>query len=200
MARTLDIARRREIAEQAFAVLRDRGTHRTTMSELARELGMKRPTLYHYFPDRGALFLAVLDALQARIERFVRRRMAQTSHPLDALDQMLRATVDFYEGERETLIAVFQLWAAESGTAPAAFEQQRRFLAANRAFLIGMVRSGVTRGLVRACDVPGLVDTVLTLVDGTQVQRVAGDVDLTSVLNFVTDQILTPLRLTPEAP
>ena len=60
MARTPDLARRAELARAAFEVLRTRGVQ-TSMRELADALGVKRPTLYFYFPDLGAVFESVLD-------------------------------------------------------------------------------------------------------------------------------------------
>ena len=41
-------------------MLRARGMQ-TSMRELADALGVKRPTLYFYFPDLGAVFETVLD-------------------------------------------------------------------------------------------------------------------------------------------
>ena len=55
MPRRPDQARRAELAQAAFDVLRARGMQ-TSMRELADALGIKRPTLYFYFPDLGAVF------------------------------------------------------------------------------------------------------------------------------------------------
>ena len=60
MPRRPDLARRAELARAAFEVLRTRGMQ-TSMRELADALGVKRPTLYFYFPDLGAVFETVLD-------------------------------------------------------------------------------------------------------------------------------------------
>ncbi len=59
MPRPLDLARRAQIAEQAFRAIQHHGVHRVTMSSLAKALGMKRTALYHYFPNLGAICLSV---------------------------------------------------------------------------------------------------------------------------------------------
>src|SRR5215468_7998739 len=60
MPRRPDQERRTALAAAAFEVLRARGMQ-TSMRELAEALGLKRPTLYFYFPDLGAVFESVLD-------------------------------------------------------------------------------------------------------------------------------------------
>ena len=64
-----------------------------------------------------------------------------------------------------------------------------------RNFLVALVNNGIERGSVAPCDAEGLVDTVLTLVDGSQVQRVTRNGDLSAMLSFVKEQMLEPLRL-----
>jgi AcrR family transcriptional regulator len=52
--RILDAAR--------FLILRD-GLRSTTMQAIAREAGIAKPTLYAQFPDKDAVFSAIIDAL-----------------------------------------------------------------------------------------------------------------------------------------
>lgn len=61
MARTVDHKKREEIAQAAFALIRAQGVQSTSMTDIARALGMKRPTLYWYFKDLAAIFEAVLQ-------------------------------------------------------------------------------------------------------------------------------------------
>jgi len=65
MARTPDEAKRREIAEGALNVLRERGIHQTTMSHIAAALGMKRPALCWYFSDLGQIFEYSMQQIRA---------------------------------------------------------------------------------------------------------------------------------------
>ena len=75
MPRRPDLTRRAELAAAAFEVLRTRGVG-TSMRELADALGVKRPTLYFYFPDLGAVFETVLEQNpRSRAERAEFRRL-----------------------------------------------------------------------------------------------------------------------------
>ena len=55
--------RRLEILEQSFDLFADRGYSAVSMRQLATELGVSTGTLYHYFPNKPALFEAMLRSL-----------------------------------------------------------------------------------------------------------------------------------------
>ena len=62
-------ARRREaILDGALAVFRDLGPRGATMQEIARRAGVAKPTLYAYFPDKEAVFRAVVDRVHADLD------------------------------------------------------------------------------------------------------------------------------------
>src|SRR5690349_5278457 len=112
MPRTLDLARRSELLAHALDVLRARGPGRTTMSELAAALGVKRPTLYFYFRDLSALLLAAVEDVYRAYAVHIGARLAGIEHPIVALGELARATVDYQRERRELVILLFQLWAA----------------------------------------------------------------------------------------
>src|SRR5207245_9747833 len=100
MSRPPDLARRAQLAARAFDVIRARGVHRTTMSDLAAALGLKRPTLYFYFKDLGAVFEAVLEETQRLYFAHVTARVAGVAHPIDLVAAVRRATLEFNQGRR----------------------------------------------------------------------------------------------------
>ena len=55
--------RRLEILEQSFDLFADRGYAAVSMRQLATALGVSTGTLYHYFPNKSALFEAMLRSL-----------------------------------------------------------------------------------------------------------------------------------------
>ena len=194
MARPIDHQKRREIARQAFDVVLRQGVQGTTMSDIAKALGMKRPTLYWYFPDVGSLFDAVADDVEDRVLAHVVQAMAEKEHPIDQLVALLDAAVAFYEIEPNVLHGLIQLWAVRSQSPQALVERQRRVLDPQRRFLVRLVEQGVETGRIQPCAVEGLVDTVLTVVDGIVFRRVTLDTRLDTVLQFMRDQLLLPLK------
>lgn len=198
MARKPDLARRREIAARAFEVIRERGVHRTSMSDIAAALEMKRPTLYWYFKDIGSIFEAVLDDNQASLEAYVVGRLAGYGHPLDVLEQLVRAALDYYEERQGSIIVLFQLWAVAASSEPErVLEQGRQFLGAARSRLVALVRAGINQKLVAPCNAEGLVDLVLVTVDGAMVRRVMTNDEVSSIVDGLCEHVLAPLRRSP---
>jgi AcrR family transcriptional regulator len=53
-------ARRAEICRTAAQIFRDRGYHATSVSDIARALGMTKAGLYHYFDSKEALLFEIM--------------------------------------------------------------------------------------------------------------------------------------------
>ena len=81
------------------------------MRELADALGVKRPTLYFYFPDLGAVFETVLDQTYRALAELVVARRAAVDHPLDRLRAVVDATLAFHRERPQLIGGLFQLWA-----------------------------------------------------------------------------------------
>ena len=62
--------RRRQLLERATALFATHGYDELSMAKLAREAGISKPLLYHYFPSKRDLFEAVLsDAAEQHLRR-----------------------------------------------------------------------------------------------------------------------------------
>src|SRR5262245_53225675 len=99
MPRRPDLARRTSLARAAVDVLRARGLQ-TPMRTLAGALGVKRPTLYFYFPDLGAVFDTAVENADQSVGEAVLARMPDSSHgthppshPIDRLRAVIEATL-----------------------------------------------------------------------------------------------------------
>jgi AcrR family transcriptional regulator len=166
------------------------------MSDIAAALEMKRPTLYWYFNDLGEIFDAVVQDTDARLRAFVAGRLADVTHPIDYLDALMQASVDFYEGRRDHIIVLFQLWAVSASEDPERILRRgREFIEPVRQALVERVRQGIDDGLVAPCDADKVVDLVLSVVDGAQVQRVTRDAAMKPILDSFREYVLAPLRL-----
>lgn len=195
MARKPDIGRRRDIAARAFEILRARGVHRTTMSDLATALGIKRPTLYFYFRDLGEIFDAVVEDHYGKFMAFVAGRLADCEHPIDYLEALIRAVFDFHDGRRDVIILLFQMWAVGGSQEPErVIERGRSFVDPMRKGLIERVRAGVADGRVRACDPVALVDLTLATTDGALVSLVTRGTEPRAMADAFCTHVLLPLK------
>ena len=193
MPRRPDLARRAELATAAFEVLRARGVS-TSMSELAEALGVKRPTLYFYFPDVGAVFETVLDQTYQQLAEYVVMRTKTVDHPLDRLRTVVDATIAFHRERPQLIGGLFQLWAIGGRDVATLLDRERRIVVAARDALVADLRAGIARREVRACDPERIVELVLAVVDGVLVHHVLGIARPDGVIAELVERILEPLR------
>jgi AcrR family transcriptional regulator len=84
--------RRRQLLERATALFATHGYDELSMAKLAREAGISKPLLYHYFPSKRDLFEA---ALAQAADEHLQRIATDDSLPPAA---QLEAAVDAYLG------------------------------------------------------------------------------------------------------
>ncbi len=198
MGRRPDLERRADILSRALQVLRERGVHGTSMTELAAALGVKRPTLYWYFKDVGDLFDAAFDEANHQALTAVTVRMADQGHTVDRLAAMVEGMVEHWQGRRGEIIVLFQLWAAgRSGDPAGVLARGEELLLPFRAGMIDLIEAGQARGEVVACDPEGVADAVLAVMHGALVHLVAREADLSPMLATVRERFLEPLKVVP---
>lgn len=196
MARPVDTERRAELARRAIEVLRERGVRRTSMSELAEALGVKRPTLYFYFQDLTALLYAAIEQEYREWFAKVSARVGGIEHPIAAIGELCVATVEHNRGRRDLVLVLFQLWAAGDADPEELLRRSRAVTAPLRAELVNRVRAGVDRKVVARCDPERVVDLVLAVLDGTLVQEVTRGVSGAAVVDELWERVLAPLMVT----
>ncbi|MBV8758927.1 MAG: TetR/AcrR family transcriptional regulator, partial [Deltaproteobacteria bacterium] len=168
MPRRPDLARRSELAAAAFEILRTRGVQ-TSMRELADSLGVKRPTLYFYFPDLGSIFETVLDQTYRDLAAFVIGRTQVVEHPIDRMRAMVDATIQFHRDRPQLIGGLVQLWAVGGRDVQALLDRERRVVSAVREALVGELRNAIAAKQVKPCDPDRVIDLVLAVVDGVLV-------------------------------
>jgi AcrR family transcriptional regulator len=194
MPRRPDLARRTELAHAAFEVLRARGMQ-TSMRELADALGVKRPTLYFYFPDLNAVFETVLEQTYRAMAEEIAEAIRGVDHPLDRLRAVVSTTIAFHRARPQLIGGLFQLWAMGGRDFQAFLDRERRTILMAREALVADLRAGVARREVAACDPERIVETVLAVVDGVLVHHVLGIARADHVLEELDARIIEPLRV-----
>ena len=164
------------------------------MRELADALGIKRPTLYFYFPDLGAVFESVLDQTYQALAEYVVARTRAVDHPLDRLRAVVDATIAFHRERPQLIGGLFQLWAVGGRDFATVLDRERRVVVAARDALVADLRAGIAKKQVAPCDPERVVELVLAVVDGVLVHHVLGIGHPDGVVDELAARVLEPLR------
>lgn len=196
MARPREQGKRAEIAERAVAVLEREGLGIST-EQLARAIGVKRPTLIYHFPTHTHVIEAVLATLLAEQMAFVETRVERHSHPIDRLYARLLAVAEFHRGREARILFLSQAVAVAGG--PRAVEIVKRaseFFELDRRAMVARVERGIEDGLVEPCDARALIALLRSIIDGLTIQRVTTREPLEPVYRMIWERILAPLKKT----
>jgi AcrR family transcriptional regulator len=115
-------ARRRATVEEALdhaqAIVVEQGVGAVTVSEIARRMGMRAPSLYKYFPSLHAIYDALFARGNAQLSEYVEDAMRDFEPGLDRLLEGLRAFTRW--GTRELGLAPLLFWRPIPGFEPSA--------------------------------------------------------------------------------
>ncbi len=155
---------RTEIRQAARRVFAERGIAGTGMTHVAREAGMGRASLYHYYPDKSALLGAVADEMLAEEgELFMRAALGRGT----ALDRIV--------GVAATVTALFEQWGAEGKVLlelwASDLDRFRPILAAIREDLTLLIKEGRAAGEIAAdVDPQAAAALIVGMIDGLLLQ------------------------------
>src|ERR1051325_1754823 len=141
------LRRRTEILHAALRAFRDTGYHGTTLDDIARQLGVRKTALYHYFPDKEAILYAChregLEEVAGLVAR-ARQHPSSAAQLAHLIREHVRVMTDTLEGSSLAfeVSALSPAHRAEVIAARDRYEQALREI----------VRRGVAAGEVRAVD------------------------------------------------
>ncbi|UKJ09037.1 TetR/AcrR family transcriptional regulator [Solitalea lacus] len=135
-----------EVATKRFAHY---GHSKTTMNEIADDLSMSKALLYYYFPDKSALYFAVLEQLFDAHAAEIKREIEYASSSTDALGIYLRKRHEFIK--KYYILLEFNKSFSREG-----FAQKRAQFASIRekekSFLTSILNQGIKSGEFKITD------------------------------------------------
>src|ERR1700730_8324095 len=130
------VATRERILHAALTVFARKGYHRALVDDIVRASRTSKGAVYHHFPNKEALFLALVDDFAARLAQAVADAIGRSHGALGQVEAALRAGLETFAGNRE-LARILLLEAVSLGPA---YEVKRaeiheRFAALIRGYL-----------------------------------------------------------------
>jgi TetR/AcrR family transcriptional regulator, fatty acid metabolism regulator protein len=142
-------ATRDKILRSALAVFARQGYHRAAVDDIVRESGTSKGAVYHHFPNKEALFLALVDDFAWHLARSVSAAIEQSHGALPRVEAALRAGLETFARHRELArIILF-----ESARVGAAYQTKRAEIHARFGALIqGYLDQAVAEGAIPPLD------------------------------------------------
>ena len=140
------LRRRRRLFDVAARLFAERGYHGTSLQDLAREMGLKKSSLYHYMSSKEDLLFQLLDEHITVALEEIQGLAPPQAPPLVRLQGFLRFYTRFYASDRHRLILlVNELDNLSPAHRQVLVAKQRRYLEAIEDILAGLRREGLMK-------------------------------------------------------
>ncbi|HEX4220039.1 MAG TPA: TetR/AcrR family transcriptional regulator [Acidimicrobiales bacterium] len=99
---------RQRVLKAAAEIFSRRGYRGTTMTEIADEVGLRKPSLYHYFRNKEELLVHLYEGVIDEGVSAAREIVASAPTPREALRQLVAHRVSYTCQHRDLLTVFFQ--------------------------------------------------------------------------------------------
>src|SRR5690242_17788562 len=142
-------ATRDKILQAALQVFAEKGYHRALVDDIVLASRTSKGAVYHHFPNKEALFLALVDEFAARLAESIAAAITSSQGALGKVEAALRAGLETFARHRE-LARILLLESVSLGTA---YEGKRAEVHGRFAALIqGYLDQAVSEGSIPRLD------------------------------------------------
>jgi AcrR family transcriptional regulator len=136
-------ATRDKILQAALEVFAEKGYHRALVDDIVRASRTSKGAVYHHFPNKEALFLALVDEFSARLAEAVAAAIADAHGALGKVQAALTAGLETFARHRD-LARILLLESVSLGPAYQSkrLEAHERFASLIQAYLDDAVAEG----------------------------------------------------------
>jgi AcrR family transcriptional regulator len=156
-----DTSSRDKILDTSEALFSSLGYAGVGLSEVAERVGLRKSSLFHHFPTKAALYVAVLERVLGSIQERVRGALEREGSPLVRLERWLDALVDALAENPQFAPLLLRALFEEDVASP----DQTRGLDEALDRILGGVRSlleaGVASGSFRPLSVPHMLQSLI---------------------------------------
>lgn len=106
---------REDIIAAATRVFSQRGYHAASMVEIAEEVGMRKPSLYHHVRKKEDLLFAIHEQLIDELTERTTAALSRAQSPSEKVREVLRVSMSFVARHRDGVTVFLQETRAVSG-------------------------------------------------------------------------------------
>lgn len=165
-------ATRDRILQAALQVFAEKGYHRAAVDDIVRASATSKGAVYHHFPNKEALFMALVDELSGRLADRVAAAIGRAHGALGKVEAALRAVLETFAEHRE----LARILLLESVSLGADYEAKRAQVHARFAALIqAYLDQAMAEGSIPALDTRIATLAWLGAVNEVVIQWLQGD-------------------------
>ncbi len=143
------VATRERILRAALEVFARKGYHRAVVDDIVRASRTSKGAVYHHFPNKEALFLALVDEFAARLAEAMAAAIGAAHGALGKVEAALRSGLETFARHRE----LARILLLESVSLGPAYESKRAEVHGRFADLIrGYLDEAVSEGSIPPLD------------------------------------------------
>ena len=172
-------ARRTQILDAAVRCFAWTGYYATTIEDVVKETGLSRGALYLYFPSKEALYLAITERWNCRMEAAIKARLTPDLTPAEILRVLIEVNGEQVQAEADACRVLMEGWNL-SHHIPVLAERARERQARSVSALSQLLQAGISAGEFRMdMVVEAQARMLMAMLHGLMVQwhRQPGSVD-----------------------
>ena len=155
-------ARREAILQVAAPLFVRQGFAATSLDDVAAALGLTRPAIYHYFPDKHQILLEIVERGFANLSKEAREIARQQGRAIDKLEQIFTLHLSRVAADPQ---AIFLVIAEAGDLAPAARATLKRRRQAYETVLSSLLEEAVRDGDIVASDPRLLIKAMVSMAN-----------------------------------
>lgn len=145
------------------------GLQKTSMQEIANDLGLSKASLYYYFPDKESLYRAVIEKEQQEFIYSISEKIRNIRNPEKVLPEYITARLDYFR----KLMNLSRLRYEEfSDIKPVLRDLLESFRETEKKFISGILKAGVENGDFMKMDTEHTASLFLDLIKGLRISMV----------------------------
>lgn len=140
--------RRHDIIEAAMEIIRHEGVAKLTTRTLSKAVGIAQPTLFLHFGDKSRVLVALVDAIQGKLQQGIAGAGLEKLPPVDRLRAVIRFHLNFIQSQPGIPRLLFSE-ELQSGD-PIFRERMNQLVMSFLQILSGLIKAGQAAGELRA--------------------------------------------------
>ena len=144
------LLRRTDILNAATRVFAEKGYHNATMLDIAKQAEYAVGTIYLYFKDKEALYLALTEEKIEELIRRIKERIENAHGALDKIKALIEGEFAYFEDNEDFFRIYFSEggmdgWAIKDKPSPATVEKIMKFLD----YISGIIKLAQAENVIR---------------------------------------------------